>query len=127
MGSITGQSDLSLYITDFYANLYSSDALAPDTKEAQSKCWSNVPVKVTQNTNESLTKDLTLKDVLDAIKALPKGKAPGHEGVPMEFFQEYANEVAPTLLKAFMSMLRDGVTLAFINKGIITLIPKIGD
>ncbi len=35
-GTITGQGDLSLYITDFYARLYSSDALASSTEEAQS-------------------------------------------------------------------------------------------
>ncbi len=126
-GTITGQSDLSLYITDFYANLYSSDALVPGTEEAQSECWSSVSEKVTQDTNESLTRDLILKDILDAIKALPKGKAPWHDGVPMEIFQEYVDEVMPTLLKAFTMMLRVGATSAYINKGVITFIPKTGD
>jgi hypothetical protein len=31
-----------------------------------------------------------LIEVHDAIHALPKGKAPGHDGVPMEFFHECA-------------------------------------
>jgi hypothetical protein len=74
-----------------------------------------------------LTRDLTIKDILDAIKALPKGKAPGHDGVPMEFFHEYVEEVASTLLQAFAAMLNSGATSASINKGLITLIPKIGD
>ncbi len=47
IGTITSQNDLSLYITDFYTNLYSSDALALGIKEAQSECWSSVPIKVT--------------------------------------------------------------------------------
>jgi hypothetical protein len=68
-----------------------------------------------------------VRDILDAIKALPKGKAPGHDGVPMEFFHEYAEEVASTLLQAFMAMLNSGATSAAINKGLITLIPKTGD
>jgi hypothetical protein len=84
-------------------------------------------VKVTHDTNASLTRDLTLRDILDAIKALPKGKAPGHDGVPMEFFHEYAEEVASTLLKAFTAMLNFRATSASINKGLITLIPKTGD
>jgi len=78
-------------------------------------------VKVTQDTNASLTKDLTIRDILDAIKVLPKGKAPGHDGVPMEFFHEYAEEVAPTLLQAFATMLNSGATLASINKALITV------
>jgi len=36
--------------------------------------------------NERLTRDLTIKEVSEAIRALPKGKAPGHDGVFMEFF-----------------------------------------
>ncbi len=58
---------------------------------------------------------------------LPKGKAPGHNGIPTEFFQEYVNEVAPALLLAFKAMLARGLTSNFINKGMITLIPKSGD
>jgi len=45
----------------------------------------------------------------------------------MEFFHECAQEVAPTVLKAFMVMLNSGETSAYINKGLITLIPKTGD
>jgi hypothetical protein len=126
-GSITGQNDLSQYITEFYMRLYSSEVHAPGTAEAQAKCWTNVPVKVTHDTNASLTRDFMVRDIIEAIKALPKGKAPGHDGVPMEFFHEYAEEVAPTLLQAFTAMLKSGATLAAINKGLITLIPKTGD
>jgi hypothetical protein len=125
--TITAQKDLTQYITNFYTRLYSSDAHSPGMAEAQAECWSNVPVEVTQETNASLIRDLTIRDILDAIKALPKGKAPGHDGIPMEFFHKYADEVAPTLLKAFTAMLNAGATSASINKGLITLIPKIGD
>jgi hypothetical protein len=45
----------------------------------------------------------------------------------MEFFHEYAEEVAPNLAQAFTAMLNSGATSAFINKGLITLIPKTGD
>jgi len=83
-----------------------------------------VLAKVTQAMNKRLTRNLSLKDVTDAIKALPKGKAPGHDGLPMEFFQEFEKEVASMLLLAFSTMLRAGATSAHINKGLITLIPK---
>ncbi len=124
--TITGQNDLTQYITNYYTRLYSSDAHTLGTEEAQAECWTSVLVKVTQDTNASLTRDLTVRDILDAIKALPKGKAPGHNGVPMEFFHEYAEEVAPTLLQAFTARLNAGATSAPINKGLITLIPELG-
>ncbi len=80
-----------------------------------------------EDLNSSLTRNLALKETLDAIRTLPKGKAPGHDGVPMEFFQECAQEVAPDLLQAYKTMLNARETSAYINKGLITLIPKSGD
>jgi mannosylglycoprotein endo-beta-mannosidase len=68
-----------------------------------------------------------LNEILTAIKAFPKGKAPGNDGLPMEFFHECAEETVPILLQAFTAMLYNGRTSAEINKGVITLIPKSGD
>ncbi|CAK9266524.1 unnamed protein product [Sphagnum jensenii] len=45
-GPITGQSDLSHYVTDFYARLYSSETHVPGTQEAQERCWDSVLVRV---------------------------------------------------------------------------------
>ncbi len=56
-----------------------------------------------------------------------KGKAPRHDGIPKKIFQKYVNEVAPTLLLAFKAMLARGLTSEYINKGMITLIPKSRD
>ncbi len=88
-GTIRGQSDLALYATGFYAKLYASDATAPGTKEAQEDCWQSIPPKVSPTMNERLVKDLSLKDITEAIRALPKGKAPSHDRIPIEFFQEF--------------------------------------
>jgi hypothetical protein len=74
-----------------------------------------------------LIKELILKKVQDAISAMPKGKEPRCDGIPTEFFQEFINELSPTLLQAFSAMLRNGETSKLINKGLITLIPKSGD
>ncbi|CAK9225689.1 unnamed protein product [Sphagnum troendelagicum] len=107
-GTISGQSNLSQYIIDFYTHLYSLDTHAFGTVEAQEQCWVNVPVRVTIKTNAFLTRNFTLKEIHDAISALPKGKALRHDGVLMEFFQKCADEVAPMLLKAFTAMLNSG-------------------
>ncbi len=126
-GTIRGQSNLALYVSDFYAKLYTSDAMTPGTREAQEECWKSVPVKVLPEMNKRLIQDLSLQDITEAIRALPKGRAPGHDGIPMEFFQEFEAKIAPMLLQACSAMLKIGATSTFINKGIITLIPKAGD
>jgi hypothetical protein len=77
--------------------------------------------------NANMTQSLSLAETMEAITSLPKGKALGHDGIPTKFFQEYVNEVAPVLLLAFKAMLAWGLTSEYINKGMITLIPKSGD
>ncbi len=84
-------------------------------------------MRATTNVNEALTQNLTLEEIHKAIHALPKGKVPGHNGIPIEFFQAYASEVTPTMLKAYTAMLAFGEASNYINRGLITLIPKTGD
>jgi hypothetical protein len=126
-GKITGQEGLAHYIRSFYMHLYTSEADAPGTFEAREECWTSTPTRVSSEINRELTQELTLKEIQDAISTMPKDKAPGSDGIPTEFFQEFTKEVSPTLLEAFLAMLRSGETSELINKGLITLIPKSGD
>jgi hypothetical protein len=71
-----------------------------------------------------MTQELTLEEVGEAITSLPKSKTPDHDSLPIEFFQENVEEITPTLLLDFQAMLSLGLTLDFINKGMIILIPK---
>jgi hypothetical protein len=54
--------------------------------------------------NANMTRPLSLAEITKVITLFPKGKAPRHDGIPTEFFQEYVNEVTPTLLLAFKAM-----------------------
>jgi hypothetical protein len=126
-GTVSSQHDLAHYVTSFYTRLYTSDADSPNTSAAQELCWQSVPSRVSIDANEGLVCSLSVEEVAKAIRALPKGKAPGHDGIPMEFFHECEKEIAPDLHQAFIAMLNEGETSTFINKGIITLIPKSGD
>jgi len=107
-GTVMGQSDLTEYITDYYKHLYASGANALGTKKAQKLCWLSVPPKVAEDTNSLLTQKLMLVEVLNAIHAFPKGKAPDHDGVPMEFFHKCVHEVALDLLNAFTTSSKRG-------------------
>jgi len=125
--TISDQKDLSHYITKFYANLYASKAHAPGTSKAQKRCWESVPTWVTEAMNIDMTRPLSLVEITEAITSLPKGKVLRHNGIPTEFFQKYVNDVALMLLLAFKAMLAQGLTSEYINKGMITLIRKLGD
>ncbi len=109
-GDITGQEDLAHYVRSFYACLYTSEASAPGTSKAREICWGSTPTRVSNMANDELTKELTLKEIKEAIVAMPKDKAPGCDGIPREFFQELIEEISPTLLQALSAMLRRGET-----------------
>jgi mannosylglycoprotein endo-beta-mannosidase len=126
-GTVTGQNDLTQYITEYYTRFYSSDAHTLGTEEAQKRCWSSIPTKVSGDINESLTRTLTLKEIHTTINTFPKGKAPRNDSLPMECFHECAEETTPILLQAFTTMLYTRRASTSINKGLITLIPKAGD
>jgi hypothetical protein len=126
-GDITGQEDLAHYVRSFYTRLYTSEASVSGTAEAREVCWDSTPTRISNETNVELTKELTLKEIKEAIAVMPKDKAPGGDGIPTEFFQEMIEEVSPILFQAFSAMLRRGETFEWINKGLITLIPKSGD
>jgi hypothetical protein len=68
-----------------------------------------------------------LEEVVEAITSMPKGKTLGHDNLPTEFFQENVEEISPMLLLAFRAMLSLGLASNFINKKMITLIPKSGN
>jgi hypothetical protein len=70
----------------------------------------NIPIQVTEAMNTTLTKDLTLQEIVEVITTLPKGKALEHNGIPIEFFQEYVDEITPTLFTTFKAMLVQGRT-----------------
>jgi hypothetical protein len=66
-GTVSGQQDLTHYVTNFYARLYTLDVGAPGTAEAQDLCWQNVPGRVTGDANANPVSSLSLEEVNKAI------------------------------------------------------------
>lgn len=83
-----------------------------------------LPATFTCDMIESLSKDITERELSAAVLSMAKGKALGHDGDPIEFFQRLwptvRNDFYRMLLKGFEKRaLHEGVT-----RGLISLIPK---
>ncbi|KAJ3590808.1 hypothetical protein NHX12_008756 [Muraenolepis orangiensis] len=70
----------------FYSELYSSDY--KEDKEMFESFCGGLP-KVAVETNAELEKPLVLQEQFTALKSMEGGKAPGIDGIPVEFFKEF--------------------------------------
>ena len=127
-GILTEQDHKLQYITSFYSQLYAKgeEGGGVDRAAAKEKCWNTVPCVVNTTVNNALTRPLTSLEITEAIASFPKGKAPGVDGIPMEFFQEFREDIISDLFEVTKEILKLASLNKDLNKGLITLIPKGG-
>lgn len=109
---------------DFYRNLYQHKEVS---ECALREILEDLPNTFTASMNESLSHEITEKELSSAILSMTKGKTHGHNGIPIEFFQYFW----PTIGLNFYQILRRGVEdwalHEGVTKGLISLISKDGD
>ena len=56
------------------------------SEEAIREIIEDLPMSLTADTNASRSKEITEKEFSAVVHSMAKEKAPGHDGIPMEFF-----------------------------------------
>lgn len=91
------------------------------------KVFEDFSMLITEARNDSLFKDITELELFGVVDSMARGKTPGHDGIPMEFFQ-YA---WPALGNDLYWMIRKNINKRQfheeVTKGLLSLIPKEGD
>ena len=82
----TKSEELGQICLDFYQDLYQHKGVS---EEAIREILEGLPRTFTEDMNTSLSKEITEAELSAAVQSMAKGKAPGHDGIPMEFFQKY--------------------------------------
>ena len=119
---IEGQNNLKNYITQFYKELFGP---SEDNHFAfVERKIDDIP-QVSQSENEFLTALFTEKEIRDAIFAMEHDKAPGPDGFPAEFYQQFWDVIKGDLMHMFHDLHRGDIPLFSLNFGVITLLPKI--
>lgn len=61
-----------------------------------------------ETTREQLNSPLTLKEIQVAVKSLQRGKTPGPDGFPAEFYKQYVDDLLPTYREILLKALEIG-------------------
>ena len=95
---LTTRKNLDSICHNIYQDLYKYRAIS---EEALVEVFEGFPVTFTDDMIVSIIKRITEKK----LTAMAKGKAPGHDGIPIEFFQE----LWPTLEDDYLQMILQGI------------------
>lgn len=71
--------------------------------------------------------DNTEHELHSAVKIIAMGKAPGHDGVPIEFFAFLWSIIGKDLYSMILQGIEKDILLEGMSKEIISLIPEEGD
>lgn len=72
-------------------------------------------------------KDVSVAEVVSALKHSKPGKAPGLDGIPVDLYRRCKTVMAPLLARLYSALGATGVLPAGFLNGVITCLPKGGD
>lgn len=90
--------DINTAFTNYYEDLYKSEY--PDNPEKLNDFLDqlNSPT-LTEEAKTNLEKNLCIEELIEALKSMNSGKAPGPDGLPIELYKKFAGKLLPHLLK----------------------------
>ena len=76
--------------SEFYTDLYTPDKV--DSK-MQDKLLGNIKNRISQEQKEKLDSPITIEELKTALFQMQSKKSPGLDGIPVEFYQEYWEDI----------------------------------
>lgn len=117
-------SDIRKRAVGFYENLYRSEyAMAAD----EDNVFLNSLPKMSEEGNMALSGGISLGELYKALHGMESGKAPGIDGLPIDFYKSFWGELGADLLQVLSDSLSKGMLPLSCRRAVITLIPKKGD
>jgi hypothetical protein len=112
--------------SDFYSSLYQASPTNENTTSSRTSLLQQETLTLSEKNKMELDSPLDLEIIQYVIlKKLKKRKSPGLDGLTSEFYQHFADEISPILLKIFQSSENELPESHY--DGLITLIYKKGD
>ena len=112
--------EVTATLVDYYRDLFTSSQ-PPQHNET----LNSIQNIITEDMNSQLSAQFMAWEVKEAIKQMAPLKAPGPDGMPPLFFQNYWNLVGNDVTLDVLSFLNSATLPPHLNHTFITLIPKI--
>ena len=118
------QDEILKETTNFYKRLYTSEKT---DNLAQDYLLNNLKQTLTDEDKDSIEGDITLDDILTAIKSLANEKSSGCDGLTAEFYKTFCNVIGNDLVEVIYNGFQKGELSITMRRGVIVLIPKGGE
>lgn len=110
--------------TDFYSSLFSADDIDSDV---QADLLSHLSSSLSVEQASDCEGYLTVSEVHAALNGMARGKSPGSDGLPMEFYTTFWDILGPDLVEVLNASLDLGCLSSSQRVALISLIYKKGD
>ncbi|KAA3466274.1 reverse transcriptase [Gossypium australe] len=116
----TDESEIVKSASSFFRSLFTSRGVGDLYHLLQ-----GIEKKIPSNINELLLSVFTEEEVFSALKDMGPTKAPGPDGFPAMFFQQYWHIVGKDVIDFCLGILNNGQSFGQLNSTDIVLIPKV--
>ena len=121
---LDNKDTIETYINRYYEKLYREE---PYDESIQNEFLELISNKLSDTDIELLGKDITEDEIYTAVQNLNINKAPGIDGIPVEFYQKYWNIIKVVFVQIVENIVKGTLLINNQKKAIITLLPKGGD
>lgn len=124
---VQDQTELNDILVQAFQILFSLELTTEwDTKWEEAKIF--IEMKISPAQQHALEEDLSEKEIIASLKEMPRGKGPGTDGFPAEFFIKTWHFIGGLFMKVVRNMWQVGNMMGrLFNGSLITLLPKGGD
>ena len=81
-------------------------------------------VQISEPARAECEKEISITEVRSALKSLKSGKTPGADGIPVEFYRLFWNELEPLFMELIQECYDNHTMHGTAREGILNLIPK---
>ncbi|KAL2076888.1 hypothetical protein ACEWY4_027518 [Coilia grayii] len=121
---LTETADIKQRATGFYSELFKCESV--EDERLSDVFLSGLP-KLKKGSAEKLDGALTLGELHAAVMGMANGRAPGLDGLPVEFYKVFWPVIGQDLLDVLNASVAGGKLPLSCRRAVLTLVPKKGD